>query len=130
MGQAERKAEATRDSKTAAKRGKGRARRGAAADGFHLTFEHWIMLDALAAALMTEGGAMRVGATRDGGALAVGVYHGDDYGTEYIRPDEDFNDAMFDIAEAWLKAGGSVYAEQLDKLGDGLRSWLASRGTG
>lgn len=48
-----------------------------------------------------EGGAIRVGLTRDGGALAIGVYLGDDYGTEYVRPDEDLSMALREISMGW-----------------------------
>ena len=54
---------------------------------------------AIGAALV--GGALRIGLTRDGGALAIGVYMGDDYGTEYVRPDEDLPRAVREIAQGW-----------------------------
>jgi hypothetical protein len=47
------------------------------------------------------GGAMRIGLTRDGGALSIGVYAGDEYGTEYIRPGEDLEDELRKIADGW-----------------------------
>lgn len=47
------------------------------------------------------GGACRVGLTRDGGAIGIGCYLGDDYSTEYIRPDEDLAQAVRDISQAW-----------------------------
>jgi hypothetical protein len=38
------------------------------------------------------GGALRFGATRDGGALSVGFYLDGDTWTEYVRPQEDVQD--------------------------------------
>lgn len=48
-----------------------------------------------------QGGAVRVGLTRDEGALAIGVYQGDKYGTEYVRPSEDLGQAVREIAQDW-----------------------------
>jgi hypothetical protein len=42
----------------------------------------------------SKGGAIRLGYTRDGGAYAIGLYYGDDYSTQYIRPGEDFVDRV------------------------------------
>lgn len=53
------------------------------------------------ALLATLGGALRIGATRDGGALAVGYYLDGDTWTEYVRPQEDC-DAYFENAIADL----------------------------
>lgn len=47
------------------------------------------------------GGALRVGLTRDGGALAIGVYAGEEYGTEYIRPGDDLEAELRKIADGW-----------------------------
>jgi len=39
---------------------------------------------------LSEGGAIRLGLTRDGGALAVGIYGiGNEPSTEYLRPSDD-----------------------------------------
>jgi hypothetical protein len=45
--------------------------------------------------------AVRVGLTRDGGALALGIYAGDEYGVEYIRPDEDLGTSIREISLGW-----------------------------
>jgi len=45
----------------------------------------------------SKGGAIRFGYTRDGGAYAVGVYYGDDYFTDYIRPSEDIDKYIDDL---------------------------------
>lgn len=65
----------------------------------------WLTLAALVAEMAQTGGAIRIGLTRDGGALALGMYHGDDYATEYIRPNEDIEASLHDIAELWLPDG-------------------------
>lgn len=59
----------------------------------------WLLGLCVGAAM--AGGACRVGLTRDGGALAVGIYLGDDYGTEYIRPGENLSQAVREISQAW-----------------------------
>lgn len=64
----------------------------------------WAEVQALTEELVAVGGAVRIGATRDGGAWAFGIYHGDDYATEYVRPAEDFTQAVQEICEAWLGA--------------------------
>lgn len=48
-----------------------------------------------------DGGAIRIGLTRDGGALALGFYQGDDYGTEYIRPSENLEETLRELMIAW-----------------------------
>jgi hypothetical protein len=63
--------------------------------------------------MVAVGGAVRVGATRDGGAWALGIYQGDDYATEYIRPAEDFTTALGEIAAAWLPDKGAGFWERL-----------------
>lgn len=65
----------------------------------------WLVLAALVAEMAETGGAVRIGLTRDRGALALGMYHGDDYATEYIRPNEDVEAALHAIADVWLPDG-------------------------
>lgn len=81
-----------------------------------MTLEHWAVLCALAAVLMEQDGALRIGFTRDGGALALGVYQGEDYATEYVRPAEEFGKAIEEIAAAWIDGGdlrlAELYVEQ------------------
>lgn len=48
-----------------------------------------------------SGGAVRIGLTRDMGAVAIGMYKGDDYATEYVRPGEDLAAEVRAIASAW-----------------------------
>ena len=59
------------------------------------------MLTRLIVGMAMSGGAIRVGLTRDMGALGIGVYKGEDYGTEYIRPTDDLGSELEDIADAW-----------------------------
>lgn len=65
----------------------------------------WLAMVALIAEMAENGGAVRVGLTRDRGALALGMYMGDDYATEYIRPNEDIEAAIHSIADVWLTDG-------------------------
>ena len=46
-------------------------------------------------------GAMRFGYSRDGGAYAIGVYAGNDYFTDYVRPNEDIDAYLDRITEAF-----------------------------
>jgi len=86
----------------AAKQARGRrASSGGAVEWAHFD---WIAAIALTEQLVERGGAIRIGKTRDGGAWALGVYMGDDYATEYIRPAEDFAESMVEICEAWVDA--------------------------
>lgn len=73
----------------------------------------WACVIALTEGLAEAAGALRIGTTRDGGAWAFGVYLGDDYATEYVRPSEDFEVAMREIADAWLPAGADVWWERV-----------------
>jgi len=79
-----------------------RGRRAANAGGIQWETFDWFAVIALTEALCRHGGALRLGQTRDGGAWAFGVYLGNDYATEYIRPSEDFGVACLEIAEAWV----------------------------
>lgn len=45
------------------------------------------------------GGALRLGYTRDGGAYAIGVYLDGNAETEYVRPSEDINQWLRDLAD-------------------------------
>lgn len=116
MGQVQKQA----DEKRATKRDAARDRRAGArrAGGkFQLTLQTWAMLTALNTALIEHDGALRVGLTRDGGALALGVYLGDDYATEYIRPNEGFWSSLLEIAEAWLTDGAHRCEELYAAMG-------------
>lgn len=44
--------------------------------------------------------ALRLGLTRDGGAYAVGVYAGEQYFTDYVRPGEDIDDYLTGLLKA------------------------------
>jgi hypothetical protein len=59
------------------------------------------LLDIIVGTAMS-GGAIRVGLTRDLGALAIGIYKDGDYGTEYIRPTDDLSDELRSLVVGWL----------------------------
>lgn len=44
--------------------------------------------------------ALRFGYTRDGGAYSIGVYAGDEYFTDFIRPDDDIDVYLRDLLES------------------------------
>lgn len=48
-----------------------------------------------------NGGALRLGYTRDGGAYAIGVYGDGDPYTVWVRPNEDLVGVLTDIAAAF-----------------------------
>lgn len=45
------------------------------------------------------GGALRFGYTRDGGAYAIGIYLDGEAETEYVRPDENIDQWLRDLAD-------------------------------
>jgi hypothetical protein len=55
----------------------------------------WLLGMIIGAAL--QGHAIRVGLTRDMGALAIGVYKGGEAHTEYIRPTETLENEVREI---------------------------------
>lgn len=67
----------------------------------------WESLVSLIMTAAGAGGAVRIGLTRDGGAWAIGMYMEDDYATEYIRPGEDCQAALDEIARVWLPMGAA-----------------------
>jgi hypothetical protein len=90
-----------------------RSRRASAAGEVDWTAFDWTAAACLTVEMVAVGGAIRFGATRDGGAWALGIYLGDDYATEYIRPAEDFTTALGEIASAWLPDKGAGFWERL-----------------
>ena len=53
----------------------------------------WHAFGACLVDVLERGGALRLGATRDGGAWAIGIYGLDESPyTEYVRADEDINE--------------------------------------
>jgi hypothetical protein len=113
MGQQER---AREERKTANKRNVGSKRAGGTGSGepYVIGSSEWARIMALTAVMAARGGAVRVGFTRDLGALAVGLYDGDDQGTEYVRPSEDRDSALDEIAEAWCGNSFTEYLEWRD----------------
>jgi len=55
------------------------------------------------AAIGVDGGAIRFGYTRDGGAYAIGLYDGDQKNTIYVSPNESVEDALREIIEYYQK---------------------------
>lgn len=93
-----------------------RSRRTQAGGEADYSTTDWSCTVALVDALVAEGGALRLGITRDGGAFALGVYLGDDYATEYIKPAEDWESAIGEIATAWLPDKGEKYMQRLIEI--------------
>lgn len=56
-----------------------------------------IVLHAIAVVAF-NGGALRFGYTRDGGAYAIGIYLGGESFTEYVRPHEDIDSYLSALA--------------------------------
>jgi hypothetical protein len=79
----------------------------------------WLTLVALIAELAENGGAIRIGLTRDNGALALGFYHKNDYATEYIRPNEDLEATLHALAEIWLTDGLLGLERRMVSMGKG-----------
>jgi len=98
-----------------------RSRRASAAGSYDITALEWLPLVALVEALTAHGGALRIGLTRDGGALALGVYLGDDYATEYVRPAENLTVALEEIAIAWLPNNGEEFVVAHQRLLQGAQ---------
>jgi len=115
MGQLEREQE-RRTSNKREKAKEGRSRRAASTARVSARDLDWVAVIALVTAFSDEGGAVRIGCTRDSGAIALGCYLGDDYATEYVRPNEDFRNALLEIAEAWLPNAGIGYHQALQEL--------------
>lgn len=117
MGVNDRDTEA-RDNKRA-KQKAGRSRRRSSSMAFDLrTAEHAVIVATYIVAA-ESGGAVRIGATRDGGALAIGCYAGDDYFTEYVKPSEDLETAFREIVEAWFPEGLETFDALLQIMRSG-----------
>lgn len=94
-------------------------KRDSATGKYALTASGILELVTLSLALMSKGGALRWGLTRDGGALAIGVYFGDDYGTEYVRPNEDLPTACEEIFVAWTGGTAGEYRQRAQLVAQG-----------
>lgn len=93
------------------------SRRGRAEANGAVAWETVDYVPVIAALIVaTEGaGALRLGVTRDGGAFAIGVYAGDDYATEYVRPNEDWDTAWYEIVEGWFPDSLHRYGELVQR---------------
>lgn len=92
-----------------------RGRRASAAGDYGWERWNWPAAIALTEVICAAAGAVRFGFTRDGGAAAIGVYVGNDYATEYVRPGEDFATACEEIADAWLGKGKHNWRSRYDQ---------------
>lgn len=101
----------------AKKRNKRVASRRGEAETFEADGRSWMHVMALAVAMSTERHALRIGVTRDGGALALGMYVGDEYGTEYVKPTEDLIAAIDEIIDAWCPECQAAYERTLVSWG-------------
>src|SRR5215510_2269686 len=57
------------------------------------------LLQKAIACVSARGCALRLGYTRDGGSYAIGFYGDGDPYTEYVRPTEDIDQFLRDVAE-------------------------------
>jgi len=89
---------------------------------YQLSIRHHAALMGLIQAFAEKGGAVRIGLTRDGGALALGMYLEDDYTTEYVRPQEDIVDACMEISGVWFNDNGDAWIAAVRELG--VEGWL------
>ena len=110
------RAKDTHEENKRAKRKQARSRRGEDKPKYDARSIDWYAIIALTEAICNRQGALRIGFTRDGGALALGIYLGDDYATEYIRPDEDLRDACAEVSDAWLGRDDTTYSTRLREL--------------
>lgn len=60
-----------------------------------------LTLQALIANVTAQGGAVRFGYSRDGGAYSLGILGDGEPYTEWIRPSEDLNGVLDEIARQW-----------------------------
>lgn len=95
------RAQNRKDEKRAASTAKRKLRDRSSAGG---TVADWEAVDGnlvlkLVATLGADGGAVRLGYTRDGGAYAVGIYGDGDPYTKYIPPSEDMNEWLREAIE-------------------------------
>lgn len=57
----------------------------------------------LVCAVASQGGAVRYGYTRDGGAYSIGIYMGEDSKTYYCNEAEGINEQLTELAEYFEK---------------------------
>lgn len=116
MGQNDRQ-ESTKRARNKAQR---QARRANTAGNWEFDAATIVELSALAVVVAQRGRAVRIGLTRDGGALALGMYVDDDYATEYIRPNEDIGEATAEIVGAWIPDGADDFLKWREYLYEAL----------
>jgi len=60
------------------------------------------LLRGVIATVAYQGGALRFGYTRDGGAYAIGILGDGEPYTEYVKPNEDINEYLRGLNERWF----------------------------
>jgi hypothetical protein len=78
-----------------------RRRNGASVEPANWAMADPLVLQALISAVTAQGGAVRFGYSRDGGAYSVGILGDGDPYTEWIRPTENLDMVLADIARGW-----------------------------
>lgn len=104
MGAIERAREKQRDERREAASKRRVATNGAAGASADWTAVNAEWIRAAIAQVAREGGALRLGYTRDLGAYSIGVYGDGDPYTDYLRPGEDIDAYLERLYYAW---GGS-----------------------
>lgn len=88
------------EGKNAKKRNNTRRRNLVPARTISVTDLDWDTFITALAQILSRGGAIRLGGTRDGGAWSVGIYgDGAVPYTEYVRPDEDINQYLVALGD-------------------------------
>lgn len=59
------------------------------------------LLHGAIAAITGQGGAIRFGYTRDGGAYSIGILGDGEPRTDYVRPNEDIEDYLRQLIAVW-----------------------------
>lgn len=72
------------------------------------------LLQAAVHYMAEAGGAIRFGKTRDGGAIAIGLYDGDEKRTEYLAPEDDLDVFLMDLLTVY--APREIVQEWIDWL--------------
>lgn len=104
MGAIERAKEKARDAQRAAKNERRVATNGTPGTAADWTAVNAEWLRAAVAQIAAEGGAIRLGYTRDLGAYSIGIYGDGEPYTDYLRPSEDVDAYLERLFYAW---GGS-----------------------
>lgn len=124
--------EAARESDRAARRGRASHLQAVAASSqvqrvSWTKCDHKLLLAMLDAAI-EAGGAVRLGATRDGGAWSIGVYCGEAYFTEYVRDEELLDEYLEDVTDYFATSGNHARDAGQPASGTGSAARRRARG--